>query len=268
MSPASRPGLTRRACALGGLGALGTAGLGAAATGAAAGARPLRAVGTQFARLYEGAEGRPPQGLAVDLLHQLFGAGVQCERMPWARALLLVEVGEADILVGPYLTVDRETRLRFSARSFYSDPMVWYARNGETSRWRGDYEDLRRARVAAVRGWAYGSRFDRMKWLTDDISWVTSVEAGLQMLARGRVDLFAGNERNCRPVLERLGLAGAIARCQPPLDVLHGHMAFSRSPTGEALAQRYDQAFEAWSRRPGAAELYRRWGVDKPPGLR
>lgn len=231
--------------------------------------KPLRAVGTQFARLYEGAEGRPPQGLAVDLLQQLFGAdGIRCEWMPWARALLMVETGEADILVGPYLTGDRETRLRFSTRSFYSDSMVWYVRRGEQARWRGDLEDLSGARVAAVRGWAYGSRFDRMKWLADSMSWVATVEAGLQMLAKGRVDLFAANERNCRPVLERLGLTAVLSHCSPPLDVLHGHMAFSRSQAGEALAQRYDRAFEIWSRHPRVADLYRRWGVDKPPGLR
>ncbi len=270
--PGSQADAGRRLCLRAGLGALAATSLPptwALAPSSAPATRPLRAVGTQFARLFEGAEGRAPQGLAVELLQQLFGRdGVRCEWMPWSRALLMVETGEADLLVGPYLTADRETRLRFSTRSFYSDPMVWFVRRGEESRWRGELEDLRHARVAAVRGWAYGSRFDRMKWLADSMSWVSTVDAGLQMLVKQRVDLFAANERNCRPVLEHLRLTQALSACSPPLDVLHGHMAFARSAAGEALAQRYDQAFEAWSRRPGAAELYRRWGVDKPPGLR
>lgn len=227
-------------------------------------AMPLRAVGSQFARIFEGAEGIAPKGLAVDLLSQLFGDGVRCEWLPWSRAQLMLEQGDADILVGPYRTPERETRMLFSVRSFYADAMVWYARRGEEGRWTGEFADLAQTPVAAVRGWAYGSRFERMKPLLGQLTWVQNVEAGLQMLGKRRVELFAANDRNCQPALQRLGLADAVGRCSPPLDVLHGHMAFGRSAVGEALAQRYDQAFEQWLRTGSAAELYRRWGVDRP----
>jgi polar amino acid transport system substrate-binding protein len=227
-------------------------------------APPLRAVGSQFARIFEGSEGQAPRGLAVDLLGQLYGDAVRCEWLPWSRAQLMLEQGEADILIGPYRTPEREARMLFSVRSFYSDAMVWYARRGEEARWTGEFNDLAQVPVAAVRGWAYGSRFERMKTALAQLTWVQGVESGVQMLARRRVDLFAANDRNCSPVLQRLGLADALARCAPPLDVLHGHMAFPRSAAGEALSQRYDQAFERWLRGADAAELYRRWAVDKP----
>jgi polar amino acid transport system substrate-binding protein len=227
-------------------------------------AAPLRAVGAQFARIFEGAEGQAPRGLAVDLLGQLFGDGLRCEWLPWARAQLMMEQGEADILIGPYRTPEREARMLFSVRAFYSDAMVWYARRSEEARWTGDFGALAQVPVAAVRGWAYGSRFERMKTSMSQLTWVQNVDAGLQMLTKKRVELFAANDRNCEPVLQRLNLADAIVRCSPPLDVLHGHMAFGRSAAGEALAQRYDQAFERWLRGTEASELYRRWGVDKP----
>ena len=227
-------------------------------------AAPLRAVGSQFARIFEGSEGQPPRGLAVDLLGQLFGDTVRCEFLPWPRAQLMLEQGEADILIGPYRTPERETRMLFSVRPFYADAMVWYARRGEESRWSGEFSALAQMPVAAVRGWAYGSRFERMKPMLGQLTWVNNVEAGLQMLAKRRIELFAGNERNCQPVLQRLGLADAIARCSPPLDVLHGHMAFARSALGDEMARRYDAAFEQWLRTGSAAELYRRWGVDRP----
>jgi polar amino acid transport system substrate-binding protein len=250
---------TRRLCVKAGL-----ACLGALALARPAHAAPLRAVGSQFARLFEGSEGQAPRGLAVDLLGQLFGDGVRCEWLPWPRAQLMLEQGEADILVGPYRTPEREARMLFSVRAFYSDAMVWYARRGEEAQWTGEFGALAQTPVAAVRGWAYGSRFERMRPSMGQLTWVQNVEAGLQMLARRRVELFAANDRNCQPVLQRLGLAEAVARCSPPLDVLHGHMAFGRSAAGEALAQRYDQAFERWLRGTEAAELYRRWGVEKP----
>jgi polar amino acid transport system substrate-binding protein len=238
--------------------------MGTLALASPAQAAPLRAVGSQFARIFEGAEGQAPRGLAVDLLGQLFGDGLRCEWLPWPRAQLMLEQGEADILIGPYRTPEREARMLFSVRSFYSDAMVWYARRGDDGRWSGEFSELVQTPVAAVRGWAYGSRFERMKPLLAQLNWVQHVEGGLQMLVKRRVELFAANDRNCQPVLKRLGLTEAVVRCSPPLDVLHGHMAFSRSAAGEALAQRYDQAFEQWLRSGSAGELYRRWGVDKP----
>ncbi len=237
---------------------------GALALAGPAHAAPLRAVGAQFARIFEGSEGQAPKGLAVDLLGQLFGDGVRCEWLPWPRAQLMIEQGEADILIGPYRTPEREARVLFSVRSFYADAMVWYARRGEESRWSGEFGELAQTPVAGVRGWAYGSRFERLKTGLAQLTWVQNVDSGLQMLGRRRVDLFAANDRNCQPVLQRLALADAITRCSPPLDVLHGHMAFARSAAGEALAQRYDQTFERWVRSADAAELYRRWSVERP----
>ncbi|MBV8033466.1 ABC transporter substrate-binding protein [Roseateles sp.] len=250
---------TRRRWCQAGLGWMACPGLASPAR-----AVPLRAVGSQFARIFEGAEGQAPRGLAVDLLGQLFGDSVRCEWLPWSRAQLMLEQGDADILIGPYRTPEREARMLFSVRAFYSDAMVWYARRGEEARWKGEFADLARTPVAAMRGWAYGSRFERMKTVMSQLTWVHNVDAGLQMLMKRRVELFAANDRNCRPVLQRLRLEGAVARCSPPLDVLHGHMAFARSAAGETLSQRYDQAFEHWLRTPPAADLYRLWGVDRP----
>lgn len=230
----------------------------------AAGAPPIRAVGTQFARIHEGAEGQAPKGLAVDLLTQLFGESVRFEWLPWTRAQHMVEQGEADVLVGPYRTPEREARLLFSLRAFYADAMIWYARRGEESRWSGDFQSVLQTPVAVMRGWAYGSRFERSRSLLGQLTAVNTVESGLQMLTLRRVDLFAANERNCLPVLQRLGLTEAVSRCSPPLDVLNGHMAFTRSSAGEELARRYDQAFEAWLKTPAPVELYRRWSVERP----
>ncbi|MFS9598800.1 creatininase family protein, partial [Klebsiella variicola] len=50
-------------------------------------------------------EGQAPRGLAVDLLGQLFGDAVRCEWLPWARAQLMLEQGEADILIGPTFNI-------------------------------------------------------------------------------------------------------------------------------------------------------------------
>ncbi|MFX6899701.1 hypothetical protein ABTH92_21245, partial [Acinetobacter baumannii] len=80
-------------------------------------------------------------------------------------------------------------------------------RRGEEWRWSGEFGELTQLPVAAVRGWASGSRFERMKTSLSQLTWVQNVDAGLQMLSKRRVELFAANDRNCQPVLQRLGLA-------------------------------------------------------------
>jgi polar amino acid transport system substrate-binding protein len=250
--------LTRRSCALAGL--LSAVPLAHARTTG----QPLRAVGSQFARIFEGADRQLPKGLAVELLRQLFGtSNVRFEWLPWSRAQLMLEQGEADILIGPYRTPEREARMLFSVRPFYADAMAWYARRGEETRWRGEFAAVASSPVAAVRGWAYGSRFERLRPGMSELNWVKDVETGLQMLTKRRVDLFAANDRNCLPVLQRLNLVNDVTRCAPPMDILHGHMAFARSAAGERLAQQHDQVFEGWLRTSAATELYRRWGVEK-----
>jgi len=227
-------------------------------------AAPLRAVGTQFARVFEGGDGLPAHGLAVDVLNIVFGADLHCEFVPWPRAQLMLEQGEADILVGPYRTPERETRMLFSVRPLFSDTILWYVRRSEEATCSTDMQSLLPLPIAAVRGWAYGSQFERARPLFRQLTWVPSMEAGLQMLARGRVTRFAGNDRDCEPVLQKLGLEAEITRCPMPLDVLHSHMAFGLSWAGQQLAQRYDAAFEAWLHEPTAAEVYRRWNIRRP----
>lgn len=218
--------------------------LGLASGGTRAEARALRVVGAPFARIYE-PHGGAARGLAVDLLARaLPGRALRYEFLPWPRAQAMVESGEADLLVGPYRTPEREERFLFSRRPFYEDAMVWFTRRGETTRWSGDFSGLQGQGLAAVQGWAYGAQFEHLRHRLQRLTWVKDVERGLRMLQLRRVDLFATNERNTYPVAEQLGFQAQLEVALPPLDLLSGHMAFPRNAAGEALRLRYDEGFE------------------------
>lgn len=96
----------------------------------AAGPRELLVVGTSFPRIYEQEEAGP-SGLGVELLRRALGSrgqGMRFEFYPWLRAQAMVESGQADILMGPYRTPEREQRFLFSPQAFYEDALVFYAR--------------------------------------------------------------------------------------------------------------------------------------------
>ncbi|MBB5205787.1 polar amino acid transport system substrate-binding protein [Inhella inkyongensis] len=221
-------------------------------------------MGSRFARIFEPDAAGRPQGLGVDLLRRTLGENLHMELLPYQRAQYEVEIGEADVLIGPYRTPEREARFLFSQRAFYEDAMLLYARRGEASLWNGQFAALASLSIGAVKGWAYGAGFESMRPHLQRLTLVNDVATGLKMLQLGRLDLFASNERNTQPELEALQLEGLLIPQAPPLDLLRGHFAFTRSAAGETLRRRHDTQFEALLRQGEFARLAQRWGVRMP----
>lgn len=227
----------------------------------------LLAVGTSFARLYEPGEGgQPATGLAVDLLNAMAaaaGMAVRYEFYPWLRAQSMIEHGQAQVLIGPYRTAERERRMRFSRQAFYEDALVFYARRREQGLWWGDFQALRPLRVALVQGWVYGERFEQARQGLQ-LQMVRDLPTGLRMLQLGRLDLLAANQRNTEPVLQALGLAQEIQRCQPPFGHLRGHFAFAPGAAGERWATLVDGGLQRLRASGELAQMAARRGVSLP----
>lgn len=208
-------------------------------------ARVLRVVGTHFPGIYEQLGDGHFSGLGPALLQELATAldsELHFELHPWARAQRMVELGAADVLVGPYRTVEREQRFEFAAEPFYQDRILFYVRGDRPIVWRGDYSELVGRRIGVVRGWVYGSSFEQARGLLRPIT-VESVENGLRMLAAGRLELLASNQRNTAPHLAILDLHGGVRELSPLIDIQRGYFAFPRDEGHRELRQRFDQAF-------------------------
>lgn len=233
---------------------------------ATANAREILAVGTQFGHVFDkNAEGEYV-GLSVDLLRlaaQRMGDTVRFEIYPWARAQALVEQGKADILIGPYKTPEREQRFQFSELAFYQDQMVFYVRDETSTIWRGDYIGLKGKRVAAVNGWAYGNRFDRMRTELD-VANIDTLRQGLQMLSAGRIDLLASNRRNTDFLLANLELSAKVKPVEPIIDIQNGYFAFPKSSDHDQLRNRFNQVFAQMIANGEFAKLARQHGVQIP----
>lgn len=229
-------------------------------------ARELLAVGAQFPRIFEADAKGAPQGLAVDLLQRAAQAGghsLRFEFYPWARAQAMVQQGQADILIGPYRTPEREALFLFSQLAFYEDALIFYARRDNPLQWQGDVNKLQGQSLGLVNGWAYGPALEQAREQLH-ISTVRDVGTGLQMLQRGRVDLLASNERNTAPVIESMGLGTALQPLLPALGHLQGHFAFTRNAQGKRLSEEMDRSLGELHKRGEIRELARRWKVRAP----
>ncbi|MEJ5999654.1 substrate-binding periplasmic protein [Paucibacter soli] len=229
-------------------------------------ARELLVVGTHFPRLFMQEAGAPVQGLGVDILSLAAaraGHSLRFELLPWARAQAMVQAGQADILVGPYRTPERELKFAFSQLAFYEDALVFYARRSQPPLWHGDFAELRNHSIGLVHGWAYGEAFDQARPGLR-LSTALDVESGLKMLLLGRIDLLASNERNTRPVLEAQGWVDLLVRVGPQLGQLRGHFAYPHTPEGEALRDQLDRHLANLRSAGALRELGERWGVKIP----
>ncbi|MBB2493893.1 substrate-binding periplasmic protein [Aquipseudomonas ullengensis] len=229
-------------------------------------AREWLVVGTSFPQVFERSDTGQFSGLAPELLRQMsaeLGVSLRFELYPWARAQRMVEQGQADILIGPYRTPEREALFAFAAEPFYQDRIVFYVRNGKGPSWDGSFASLQPHRIAVIRGWTYGARFEAARPQMQ-LDTVESVPNGLRMLMAGRIELLATNHRNTQPHLAALQLENQITELQPQIDVQQGYFAFPRDAEHDELREEFDQVFRRFVARGELARLAGRLGVSVP----
>lgn len=229
-------------------------------------ARELLAVGSDFPRVFERSAAGEYQGLGPDVLRQVLeprGYSLRFASYPWARAQRMVELGRADILIGPYRNPAREARFAFVGPAFYRDRIVFYCRRTRSCQWSGDFRQLAGQRIGVVRAWAYGERFDSVR---EGLALVTveGVDNGLRMLSLGRLELLASNQRNTQPVLQALGLGDEIRQLAPPIDTQDGYFAFPLQGSHARLREDFDEGFRQLVERGQLARLAAQWQVEIP----
>lgn len=210
-------------------------------------AQELLAVGTSFSQIFEQKSNGEYSGLGVDILNRFAEQQkvvIHYQIAPWRRAQAMVERGQADILIGPYISEARQKVLAFSSLAFYRDEIVFYAKTNNPTTWDGSYDSIHGLRIGKMQGWSYGYRFnERTKTLT--INEFADLKSGIERLSRGDLDLLATNVRNTQAVLSQIKIPQAITPIMPIIDIQDGFMAFPKYPKFQPLQQDFDQFLQA-----------------------
>lgn len=223
-------------------------------------------VGTEFAQIFERDSSGEFSGLGVEIVRAMAkqsGDTVNFQIFPWARAQWMVENSQAQILVGPYKTAERETKFSFAQRAFYRDDMVFYVKKGVDIRWDGSYPSLQGAKVGAVNGWVYGKQFEAHRPALKP-EMVYSLTSGLKMLLVNRFDLLASNVRNTEALAKSLGLSNDILALSPIIDSENGYLAYCKQTACDALRKRFDELFERLRASGELARLAQYYAVRLP----
>lgn len=229
-------------------------------------ARELLVVGTRFEGIYERRDNGDFAGMGVELLRLYAGRHgyhLRFELYPWRRAQELINSGAADVLIGPYKSVERQRTMRFSAQPFFRDQVAFYVRADRMPIWEGDYDMLKGRRIVTLNGWTYGPAFTRAQAQLN-ISVANSVESGLKMLAIGHVEMFATNRRDTDPVVTALGLQDTVMALAPMIDVQDAYFAYPLAPRQRDLPAQMDQLLADMRKSGELQRLARRFGVTVP----
>lgn len=156
------------------------------------------------------------QGYAWDIFRESFhamGYTVILKVKPWKRCLKVVEEGLIDLVFPASWNKEREKIYDYSKEHInLATYVVFYMDERRAREWQG-LGSLKGKTVLKMRGWTYGSEFDRSsEFRTHEIY---RVEQAIGMLEQGRADAFAGYRLVHGYQFEKIGKADKVFATRP-----------------------------------------------------
>jgi polar amino acid transport system substrate-binding protein len=156
--------------------------------------------------------GREHTGAYTEIVRELarrLNVKLQIVDCPLKRCLKLLEVGEADLIIGVQPLAERQGYVQFLATPYrrFSSDRVFLLRVGDTRRI-DRYEDLAGLHIGVTGGSGYFARFNTDKTLIKDAA--LNNEASVRKLLLGRVDTALMPEDQALALLAQLGLQSKV----------------------------------------------------------
>lgn len=203
-----------------------------------------------------------PTGLHVDLVEaaaQSLGMKVHWRSLPWKRALLMVETGQADAVTYISRTPEREAWAVFVEGNQLSSAEVRFiARKDEAARmlFNGDVRAfLAQHSLVAVRGFQFGqAEIDRAKRIE-----ASSMDDLMRRLLAGHASVAAVNWTDFNTAYQDRPEFASITSLQPPIASSRNYVAFSNARGHSALAQRFAEALTRYRQSKAYGQLLKKY---------
>lgn len=191
-------------------------------------------------------EDLPRNGFFTELVREAFERGghtVNVEFMPWARAMLEVEQGDREVLLGAYYSDER-------AATFHASEPIYTAEVGLVAHRRVGIESFSSLReltdytIGYGRGFTVTEEFDNADYLDKEPA--EDLAQNVKKLYAGRIDMIAGSFANIRYAAQQQGMnLGELVFLQPALVENSLHIMISKAaPDGEQLLADFHRGLE------------------------
>jgi polar amino acid transport system substrate-binding protein len=206
-------------------------------------------------------------GLHVEMVEAAargLGLRVQWRSLPWKRALMLVETGQADAITYISRTPEREAWAVFvEGNQLSSAEIRFIARKDEAARlqFNGDVPAfLAQHSLVAVRGFQFGqAEIDKAKRIE-----ASSMDDLMRRLHAGHASVAAVNWNDFNTAYQGRPEVASIVALQPAIASTRNYIAFSNARGHQALAQRFAEAISRYKQSKAYGQLLKKYQL--PPG--
>ena len=187
------------------------------------------------------------KGLRVELLAELFkrmGYTYVPKIMPWARAVTMIKVGQADGICSIWYKPEREAYLSYPKFPYVLEVQGIYQRAGTREIHYKSLLDFKGMKIGTIRGFAYPKEF--MKSPLFKIETVATDKQNFIKLAMGRLDIVIGDSVVGDYTIQQEDLRDKVFRNKNNYDKgFWGYVAFSKKrPDAKHLADEYDRVMK------------------------
>ena len=186
-----------------------------------------------------------PKGLYVELTKAVFARleePVKIIAIPWQRALQSIE-SDHSAIGGMYATAERLAKYDFS-EPVYQEKLSAYVKASSEIEF-NTVDDLVGFRIAAIKGWSYGERFDELRRQGKvDVTPVNSNEHALKLVFHNRVDAALVDEATAEQIIGDGGTYPNLVKLQPPLVLTDGHLAFNKKAMQTEFLARFNRVLQ------------------------
>lgn len=161
-------------------------------------------------------------GIGTDIIVELFKRiklQYDIKVVPSARAMSMVQDGEADFIFAVAKTPEREGFMFFTADSFVDQPISLYVRTDSKISYDGDLKKIAQARIGIIRGGRLSPDFEEAikNKAFQNITEVAEYKQSILLLDSNRIDIAIGPRLSILFAAKEAGKQAIIKELEPPI---------------------------------------------------
>ena len=193
------------------------------------------------------------------------GYDLQLRLMPWRRALVHAKSRRVDAVLDAFDDPERHTWLHYPDDPLSTSTSSLFCHRCDRMT-APSLDELANAVVAVNRGYQYSDAFDSHPGI--DRVEVGSFQQGFMLLARGRVDYYAINNRVGLFTLQQMDKPAGFRPLSPPIAPVEPvYLVFAHKPGLEALSRRFSEQLAAFKQTDEYRAILARYGIEDRTGI-
>lgn len=181
-------------------------------------------------------------------------------QVPFARAIVELENGNADMIANFFITPNRKNIVSFTTESHISESLHFFVKKGTIIPYYGHPSDLKNYKICIVKGYSSGPYIDTHleEFSLESTSGETSQ---IKMITNERIPVAIGTKQVILTHAKKMGLSNEIKFLEPAISTDFVYMGFSKAnPNAKKLALEFSEAIKELKKTTKYKELLKKYG--------